>query len=120
MNWRPIFKLASLPYNSEEEFFARHNKCHCETNEPYVVKCLTTRPCIVRFKVLNDQSFYKFDNKSKPMNFSKQAIVQYFKYWSFIQPERSKREDLECKNCDQLQEKIDSLEETMSNWRDKF
>lgn len=112
-NWNPIFKLASLPYNMGEEFYAKRNECTCIEIEPYKINCLKTYPCISRFVVLNDQSFFKFDQEEKrnKMAFSKSYLITRFKYWKFINPELSAREDIfvcDCKNTYILRSLSDS------------
>ena len=100
-NWRPIYKLSSLPYNTGEEFYARYNNCNCDTEEPYIQKCLATRPCIVRFVVLNDLSFHAFytEEKKGRSPFSKQALVSNFKYWKFANKDILNRNDIFVCKC---------------------
>lgn len=101
MGWKAIYKLSSLPYNQGEEFYARYNSCFCETNDPYIKNCLKTRPCIVRFVVLNDLSFFKFDTAEKrnKMSYGKQALISNFKYWKLIKPDIGTREDIFVCTC---------------------
>ena len=98
MDYKPIFRSSSLPYNQGEQFLAVHNKCTCDEPIPYKVKCGRFKPCASRFIVVNEMEFIRFNTESDylPMKFSKTAIIRFYKYWKIIQPERSKRENSQC------------------------
>lgn len=103
MDWKPIYKNSSLPYNEGDRFRARRNQCMCNTEEVNVIKCLKGRPCVEEFITLNELRFSGINPETgrsfKHTFFSKEGIIRMFKYWKIIQPERSKREDIFVCQC---------------------
>lgn len=105
MTWRPIYKQSSLPYNEGERFLVRRNDCVCNTEEPNIIKCLKTRPCVVDLIVLNELSFAEIRPESgliyKGISCSKEGIILKFKAWKMITPDPRSRQDIfvcRCKN----------------------
>ena len=103
MNWRPIYKQSSLPYNEGDRFLVRRNKCICNTEQINVIKCYKNNPCIDDYVVLNELNFSRINITTgrcyKSVSNSKEGIIRNYKYWKFIQPERSKREDIFVCKC---------------------
>lgn len=102
MNWRPVYKQGSLPYNEGDRFLARINECFCGTEEINIKKCSKNRPCIRDFLTVNEFNFFYIKENgrhTKNVSYSKQGIVSRYKFWKIIQPERSKREDIFVCQC---------------------
>jgi hypothetical protein len=103
MQWRPVFKDCSLPYNQGDRFLMRKNKCFCEIEEPNIIKCLKNDTCVDDFIVLNEQSFSKINattgSRQKSITYSKQNMYLRYKYWAIIHPDPSARKDIFVCKC---------------------
>lgn len=103
LNWRPIFKGCSLPYNEGDRFLVRRNQCICDTEEINIIKCLKTEPCIEDLVTLNELSFTEINVKNgrryKSVSYSKECIIRKYKYWKLLQLELDKRQDVFVCRC---------------------
>ena len=109
MEWRPIFKQGSLPYNEGERFLARINECSCGTEEVNVNKCLQSRPCIRDFLVVNEFNFFYVKDtgrRARSTSYSKGGIITRYKKWKMIYPDIGKREDVFVCTCSDIAEKV--------------
>jgi hypothetical protein len=105
MEWRPIFKQGSLPYNEGERFLARINECSCGTEEVNVNKCLQSRPCIRDFLVVNEFNFFYVKDtgrRARSTSYSKGGIITRYKKWKMIYPDIGKREDVFVCTCSDI------------------